>query len=285
MLVKDQRRRSGRPFLALNCVAQSGRVAGYQDFGAFGADRMQAQDFQDDRCHSTQAPTRPPARGGRRSPEAERSAVRNGSLNASHDLFLGATVRPAGADGSADRAGASCRTADVGQRTARISATSQPFSPVLGRRAQSQVRRLLAGVVVAGVTDGRAVGSPAESRDDAVSELVPVQMAWHRTRSCPARPRSGPEAGMARAGDPAEEEPTVLAGRGPVDLCPVPSLNGLVGQPGHPLNSRYANRRWLTDEGKLLISVNGPGLVHRSEREQAGPEVVLRRHQPDCRPL
>ncbi|MFE2018199.1 hypothetical protein ACFW9O_09160 [Streptomyces sp. NPDC059499] len=30
---------------------------------------------------------------------------------------------------------------------------------------------------------------------------------------------------------------------------------------------------WFAYEGKLLINVNGPGPVHRREREESGPEV------------
>lgn len=125
---------------------------------------------------------------GVRLPEAQRSPFGDRCPNAYGDLRLRLTDRQASADGGTYRARASGRATEICEWAARVAPAGYPFGPVLGRRAEPEVRRLLAGVVVAGVADGQVARSPTESGNDAARELVPVQMAWHCAASRPAGP-------------------------------------------------------------------------------------------------
>lgn len=177
-------------------------------------------------------------------------------------------------------------TAEVRQRAGGGAAAGEPLGAVLGGGAEPKVCRLLAGVVVAGVAHGGAVGAPAQPRDDAMGQLVAVQVPRHRPATCPARPGGRPEARVAGAGDAAEEEPAVRRRGRAVDLRPVPRPNRLVSQPATPFDRWDAHRGRFADQGELLVLLNecGPGPLHHREREEAGPEGFVRRHRRGCHP-
>lgn len=219
---------------------------------------------------------------GYSSPEDQWAAYYHRRSNSSGDVGFGLPTFLAGADSGPDGAGASGGPPKVGQGASRIFATSQPLRSVLGRCAEPEVFGLLAGVVVARVAHGRIVDAPAKARDDAVRELVSVQVPWNRPAPSPARTRSGPEAGVARTGDPRRPEPAPQVGRSAMDLGPIASPNRLVIQPGRPLNRRDTHRGWLADESELFVNGSGLG-THRREREQPEPVPVLSRHRPDRR--
>lgn len=205
---------------------------------------------------------------GLRSPQAEGTARCYCSSDSFRDLRFGLPMFLAGANGGTDRTGASGRAAEVGQRAARVFAAGEPFGAVLGRRAQSEVCGLLARVVVAGVADGRVVVPPAEAGDDAVRELVSVQVPRRSTASSSPRPRGDPETGVARTGDTRLPEPALGRGRCVMDLGPVTGSNRLVSQPCRPPNRMNAHGCWFADEGELFVNGSGPG-PHPRKREQS----------------